>query len=237
MLSVEASLISAFIVGLLGGVHCIGMCGGIVAALSLSGAPAPDTRSTAHGQAQHPLALLLAYNAGRIASYTLAGALFGGIGWLATSILSIRNAQLVLQIGAGAFMCALGLYLAGWWRGLVQIEKLGAGLWRRIEPMGRRLLPVRRPRQALLVGVLWGWLPCGLVYSVLIWSIAAGSATQGALLMLSFGLGTLPNLLLMGLFANRLARALRAHLLRTVAGSMVIGFGVYTLYLSLTSFN
>jgi sulfite exporter TauE/SafE len=129
-------------------------------------------------------------------------------------------------------MCAMGLYLAGWWRGLAHVEKLGARWWRRIEPMGRRLLPVRRPRQALLVGALWGWLPCGLVYSVLIWSIATGSATQGALLMLSFGLGTLPNLLLMGLFANRVARTLRAPLVRGLAGSMVIGFGVYTLYVS-----
>lgn len=237
MLSVEASLISAFVVGLLGGVHCIGMCGGIVAALSLSGVTVPGSQSVGQDRLTHPLALLLSYNVGRIASYTLAGALFGGIGWLATSILSIRNAQLVLQIGAGLFMCALGLYLAGWWRGLVHVEKLGARLWRHIEPLGRRLLPVSRPRQALLVGVLWGWLPCGLVYSVLIWSIAAGSASQGALLMLSFGLGTLPNLLLMGLFANRVARALRAPLLRAVAGSMVLGFGAYTLYLSLSAFR
>ncbi|KPK41010.1 MAG: hypothetical protein AMJ69_00390 [Gammaproteobacteria bacterium SG8_47] len=233
MLSVEASLISAFVVGLLGGVHCVGMCGGIVAALSMSHTPSALGRSVAEHATPRPIVLLLAYNIGRIGSYTLAGALFGSIGWLATSALTIRDAQLALQAGAGLFMCALGLYLAGWWRGLAHVEKLGSRFWRRIEPLGRRLLPVRHAHHALLVGALWGWLPCGLVYSVLIWSIAAGNATQGALLMLSFGLGTLPNLLLMGLLATRVARALRAPALRAAAGSVVIGFGLYMLLLTL----
>ncbi|HKJ75204.1 MAG TPA: sulfite exporter TauE/SafE family protein, partial [Alphaproteobacteria bacterium] len=130
------------------------------------------------------------------------------------------------EVIAGAFMVALGLYLGGWWQGVVRLESIGTVVWRRLEPFGRRLLPVRSPTHALLLGLIWGWLPCGLVYSVLIWAIAAGSVSQGALLMLSFGIGTLPALLAMGVFAAALSGFLRRTHVRQVAGALVAAFGV-----------
>jgi sulfite exporter TauE/SafE len=114
------------------------------------------------------LPLVLAYNAGRILSYTAAGILMGSMGYLATHLIAIHQGQRVLQLVAGLFMVALGLYLGGWWQGLTKLEQLGAVIWRRIQPLARPLLPVRAAPQALLLGMVWGWLPCGLVYSVLI---------------------------------------------------------------------
>ena len=217
------SFLTAFLVGLLGGVHCVGMCGGIVAALGF-GLP-----ETARARLPRALPYLLAYNGGRIASYVVAGALFGGIGVLASRVMDVREAQRLLEAAAAVFMIALGLYLGGWWYGLNRLERAGGLLWRRLEPLGKRLLPVRSLPQALALGAVWGWLPCGLVYSVLVWSIAAGSAAEGALLMLAFGLGTLPNLLAMGLVAQRLAAAVRRPWVRRAAGALVIGFGVAAL--------
>jgi hypothetical protein len=132
---------------------------------------------------------------------------------------------------AALFMIALGLYLGGWWQGLSRLEQAGGRLWRYLEPAGRRLLPVRTPVHALGVGLIWGWLPCGLVYSVLVWAMSAGSAAQGALLMLSFGLGTLPALLAMGVFAAAIARVVRNIWWRRLAGALVMVFGVYQLSL------
>jgi len=209
------SLLSAFLIGILGGVHCVGMCGGIVGALSLG---MPDNGGTRWS-------IQLAYNLGRVASYTVAGALTGGLGYFFSGLLPVQQAQQVLMVIAGVFMILLGLYLAGWWNLLLRVEQAGGWLWKRIEPLGRGLLPVRDARHALMLGTLWGWLPCGLVYSVLIWSVSAGGAWQGAMLMLAFGLGTLPNLLLMGVAAASLQRFVRHNLVRQLAGAMIILFG------------
>ncbi len=221
----EFTYITAFSVGLLGGVHCIGMCGGIVGALSF-----------ATGQSQNlslvtQFSRLFAYNSGRIFSYTLAGGLMGGVGWLLSAWSGIQSAQLVLQLLAALFMLMMGLYISGWWMGLTRLEKVGAYLWRYIQPVAQKLMPVRSSSTAFFLGILWGWLPCGLVYSVLVWSISAGSFQQGALLMLVFGLGTLPNLLAMGLFANQLRQFVQHQGVRQLAGLLVIAFGVWNLWL------
>ena len=202
--------------GLLGGVHCVGMCGPVAGALVV-GLP--------EGLRGRPLAMfpyLLAFNAGRLLSYATAGALLGGFGYLAARLVTVSYAQQLLQGIASLFMAALGLYLAGWWTGLARLEQAGGALWRQLQPLGRHLLPVSEPRAALLLGMLWGWLPCGLVYSVLTWAIASGSATRGALLMLSFGLGTLPTLLGVGAAAGHLASWLRRPWLRVTAGALLI---------------
>lgn len=224
----EMSYLSAMLVGLFGGVHCVGMCGGIVGALSMNlpaGAGTPSLQAVAR-----QLPFLLAYNVGRITSYAVAGVLFGGIGALLTHWVAIHHAQLVLQTIAGLFMVALGLYLAGWWRGLTRLERIGGVVWKKIEPFGRRFIPVRSVTGAFALGTVWGWLPCGLVYSVLAMSMSTGSAVQGGLLMLSFGLGTLPNLLAMGLFASAMLRFAQRPAMRRIAGLLVMGFGVYTLW-------
>jgi len=223
ILGVEASYLSAFLVALLGGVHCVGMCGGIVGALTL-GLPQTD------GMRQR-MPFLLAYNAGRILSYTAAGALVGGVGAMAGNLTRMHAAQLVLQLVAALFMVVLGLYVAGWWNGLLRVERIGGRLiWQRLQPLGRRLLPVQSPARAFQLGLLWGWLPCGLVYSVLIWSVAAGSALHGAALMLSFGLGTLPTLLAMGTFAAALTVWVRRPAVRHAAGSLIIALALMQMY-------
>ncbi len=221
MFGSDFTYFSAFLVGLLGGVHCVAMCGGIVGALSFGVAPE---------NGRVPWSYLLVYNVGRIGSYTLAGALVGGISWLAGQWFEVHLWQKGLQMLAGLFMLALGLYIAGWWRGLAKVERAGGWFWQRIEPFGRRLLPVRSVSHAFILGLLWGWLPCSLVYSVLIWAIASGSPLQGGELLLSFGLGTLPNLLAMGAFALTLRTLVQRTWLRQLAGVLIIGFGLLSMW-------
>lgn len=219
-------LATAFLVGLSGGAHCFGMCGGIVGALTL-GLPARSD-----GWLGGKLPLLLSYNCGRLLSYTLAGALAGGVGAWTTHLLAVQRTQLVLQLIAAVFLIVLGLYLTGWWQGLTRLEQAGRQVWRWIEPLGRRWLPVRTPARALGIGLIWGWLPCGLVYSVLVWALSAGGAWNGGLLMLSFGLGTLPALLAMGTFAAVLAEFARRTWVRWLLGALVISFGFYEFFLA-----
>ncbi|MCU7798672.1 MAG: sulfite exporter TauE/SafE family protein [gamma proteobacterium symbiont of Lucinoma myriamae] len=235
---VEISYITAFFAGLLGGVHCLGMCGGIVGALTFGikqdneaipvNSPGKDAASTKSSKSLFPY--ILAYNSGRLFSYTIAGLLVGGISMLASNLPILNNLQFILQIFAAVFMIALGLYIGGWWFGLRKIEKAGGMIWKRIEPVSRQFIPVKSPYQAFILGTLWGWLPCGLVYTILIWSISTGSAIEGGLLMLSFGLGTLPLLLAMGIFATSLSSFIRKNWVRALAGGIIIAFGVFSLF-------
>jgi len=219
-----APIVTAFLVGLLGGAHCVAMCGGIVGTLTM-GLP-----GEVRGDLGRLLPYQLGYNGGRVAGYTVAGALMGALGSLLVQAMPVQYAQRILYALAALFMILLGLYLGGWWRGLERLERVGAGLWRRLEPLGRRLLPIRSPVQALGLGFLWAWIPCGLVYSVLIWSVSAGSAGRGALIMLAFGLGTLPNLLGMGMLAGAAARFSDREWIRQAAGVLVLGFGLLALW-------
>jgi len=216
----DVSFLAAVLVGFLGGVHCVGMCGGIVGALSFA---LPQHKRAV----SHSWHYLLAYNLARIGSYTLAGGLVGGIGLFTLKLFNLHQLQQYLFIVSGVFMILLGLYLAGWWRVLVHLERAGGVVWRKLEPLGRAFLPVTTHRQAFALGAVWGWLPCGLVYSVLIWALASGSPLQGAWLMLGFGLGTLPNLMAMGLFAATLNRFMRQPWTRWLAGSVIIALGVW----------
>ncbi|MCE1115883.1 MULTISPECIES: sulfite exporter TauE/SafE family protein [Pseudomonas] len=207
---------SALVLGLLGGGHCLGMCGGLMGALTL--AIPPEQRS-------RRLRLLLAYNLGRILSYAAAGLLLGLAGVaLASSPLAIG-----LRVVAALLLIAMGLYLAGWWSGLTRIEALGRGLWRHIQPLATRLLPVSSLPRALLLGALWGWLPCGLVYSTLLWAASQGDALHSAALMLAFGVGTWPVLLATGLAAERVGSVLRKRGVRMAGGVLVILFGLWTM--------
>ncbi len=209
-------LLSALILGLLGGGHCLGMCGGLMGALTLA-IPAE--------QRSRRLRLLLAYNVGRISSYALAGLLLGLAGWAVGN----SPAAMLLRMIAGLLLVSMGLYLAGWWSGLTRIERIGQGLWRHLQPLARRLMPVSTLPRALLLGAIWGWLPCGLVYSSLLWAASQGSAVESSLLMLAFGLGTLPVLLATGLAAERLTGLLRRRGVRIGAGLLVMLFGLWTL--------
>ena len=211
----DSAYLALFIVGLLGGTHCVGMCGGIVGALSMSG---PSR-----------LPLHLAYNAGRIASYTAAGALAGALSGASMALAGQLPLRLVLYVLANLMLVGLGCYLMGMTRALAFTERVGQNLWKRIQPATRRFLPARTVFQAFPLGLLWGWLPCGLVYSALATALTAGSAGKGALQMLAFGLGTLPNLLLAGFLLARLRRWVQQQAVRVVAGLLVAAFGVWGL--------
>jgi sulfite exporter TauE/SafE len=218
----DLTLYAAFLIGLVGSVHCIGMCGGIVGALTM-GLPAEIRESR-----WRMLPLLLCYNAGRITSYAVAGTLLGALSGGFAAFGSVQQYP-VGRIIAAVFMIMLGTYLAGWSRFLVVLEKGGARLWRYIEPLGRRVLPIHSVLQALMLGLVWGWLPCGMVYATLAWSLTSGSALQGGLLMVAFGLGTLPMLLFLGGAAGWLGEGVRRPVVRRFAGLVVIGFGIYSL--------
>jgi sulfite exporter TauE/SafE len=198
------------------------MCGGIVGALTFG--------MTDQASQRRKLGFLTLYNLGRLTSYTVAGIIVGWIGAITTQQFASHTLHQFLQTLSGVFMILMGLYLARWWLILNKLEQAGGVIWRRIEPLARKLIPIHSFHQALLVGVLWGWLPCGLVYSMLSMSLTSSSAMQGGLIMLSFGLGTLPNLMLMGLFAASLQKFMQHRLVRIVAGLMVVGLGCVLIY-------
>lgn len=209
----DTGFLALFLVGLLGGTHCVGMCGGIVGAMSMGGKA---------GWGMH-----LAYNGGRILSYVAAGAIAGALGAASMGFEGQMPARMVLYFIANLMLVALGLYLLGITGALAFTERAGQRLWRHLQPLTRRFLPVRSIAQAFPLGLLWGWLPCGLVYSALATALAAGSAGRGAAAMLAFGLGTLPNLLLAGLLLARLNEFVKRPAVRTFSGLLVLGFGLY----------
>ena len=168
----------------------------------------------------------LAYNAGRIASYGIAGLLAGALGAVVGSLLPLQRSLYLL---ASLMLVAMGLYLLGATRVLAFAERAGNRLWVLVQPATRRFLPVRGPAQAFPLGLLWGWLPCGLVYGAMVTAMTSGSPWRGAATMLAFGLGTLPNLLLAGLLLARFRRFAQQPAVRVGAGLLVLGFGVYGL--------
>ncbi|MEO8331748.1 MAG: sulfite exporter TauE/SafE family protein [Gallionella sp.] len=239
----EFSLVAVFVVGLLGGVHCLGMCGSIVGIFTTQLSPSPQPSPIkGEGAARGGISPLpwwervrerglfhLAYSSGRIASYAVAGALVGAIGSAGLLMRDAVPVQHLLFALSSLMLVMLGLYLAGVWGAVRRLENLGSGLWRHLQPYTKKLLPVNTAPRALALGVLWGWLPCGLVYSVLVTALASGSAAKGALIMAAFGLGTLPNLLAIGLFWERCRQWVQSPRVRLTAGMVVMGFGVYGL--------
>ena len=211
----EFTLMSAFLVGLLGGGHCIGMCGGIVSAVSMH-LPHQKSKSI----------LLFSYNAGRIISYTIAGVIAGLVGASSFFLQHVLPIQHVLYGISSLMLITLGLYLAGIWHGITYLENIGKFIWKTLQPYSKRYIPVQNFKQAFLLGSLWGWLPCGLVYSVLIAAIATGNALNGGLLMLAVGLGTLPTLLTIGMTAVKLKSLLQNIWMRRASGLLVISFGL-----------
>jgi sulfite exporter TauE/SafE len=227
------SLLPVFIIGLLGSVHCIGMCGGIVSALSIT-APGrrvfPIALAAAPGAVAIPGAgRALAYNAGRIASYMTAGAIAGGLAAGARTLAGLAPLQAAGYWMANLMLVALGLYLLNVWSGLGRIEAAGQVLWRRVRPLTRHVLPADTTGKSFALGMLWGWLPCGMVYSVLLTAALTASPLSGALVMLAFGLGTLPMLLALGLLGNTLSVWSRRRIVRISAGSLVLVFGIFGL--------
>lgn len=222
-MNTEITLLAAFVTGLLGSVHCVGMCGGIVGNLSMNLTPKPPRSN------MQIIIFTLLYNTGRISSYIIAGVLVAS---LSESTGHYFN-QDTQQIGgwlSGIFMVLLGFYIAGWWKILTVFENAGSYLWRYLQPFSKKLLPVTSYPQALMLGALWGWLPCGMVYAMLVFALSSHDAVQGGLIMLAFGLGTLPMLMLLGTTASVMKRFIHQPLVRQLAGAIIILFGLYSLF-------
>ncbi|MCX8005521.1 MAG: sulfite exporter TauE/SafE family protein [Burkholderiaceae bacterium] len=218
--ALTAQLSAAFLLALLGGAHCAGMCGGFVGALQLRRAPQVGAA-----------ALSLGYHAGRLTSYTAAGALAGGAGaaLFAANVLPLQVG--LLAVGA-VMLLAIGASMFGARALLARLEPAGAWLWRGIAPLARRVYPPRSRAQAFMAGLAWGWIPCGMVYGALPLALAAGGAAQGALVMLAFGLGTLPNMLALDVAVVRLGAARDgvlapvAQWVKPLAGAVIVVFGL-----------
>lgn len=204
---------AALAIGFLGSSHCIGMCGGIAGALGMA---VPGQRP-AWGQ-------LIGYSAGRLGSYTLMGALAGALG------AAVLPALGPLRLLAGLMLIAMALYIAGIWRGLVWLERGGAYLWRYLQPLSAKLLPVRSAGSAVALGSLWGWLPCGLVYSALTFALAQGGSLHAALAMLAFGLGTVPAVLATGAAAARVRGFVQRPVVRFLFAGLILLFGFWTIW-------
>lgn len=211
----NVDIVAALLMGLAGSGHCLAMCGGLAGAM---------------GMRQNPWRLAI-YNLGRITSYGLAGLLVGG------AIFSISGVHpdflIYLRALAGIMMVLLALYLLRFARALLWLERLGAVLWRRLQPLGRKFSPDRKLSHVFAAGMLWGWLPCGLVYSALTWSALAGHPAEAGLFMLIFGVGTLPSMWLTGVFSYQLNHVLASTSFRWVAGLLLAGYGIVTLLISI----
>lgn len=212
-----SALTAAFLLGLFSSAHCVGMCGGIMGALSMA--------VPAHAKTRRWF-ILLGYNLGRIFSYALMGAL---VGMFAAQITESGGAVWLRWL-AGVLLIAMGLYLANWWRGLTYLESGGRYLWAYLQPLGKALMPVDNLAKALALGGIWGWLPCGLVYSALAYAMAQGDAIGGGFVMLAFGLGTLPAVLATGFVAQQLGRLLQRRQIRWSFALVVILFGFWTIW-------
>ena len=214
----DITFFTLFLLGFFGGTHCVGMCGGLSSAFALQLPPHLNR-----------LGLIVLLNLGRISSYVLIGLIVGLVGQIGISLDDTRWLQNGLYIAANILLLLLGLYLAGLSTAATQIERIGRPIWKRLNPILNRLLPIKSVPACFGVGMLWGWLPCGLVYSASLYALGSGNAVQGGLYMLAFALGTLPNLLAMGIFAAQLKTLLQRKAIRLCAGLLVTGWAVFRL--------
>lgn len=215
----DLSYLTLFLLGFFGGGHCLAMCGGLSSAFALQLPPHINR-----------LWLIVLMNLGRIASYTAIGLIVGALGQFGISLDQTRGVQTALFVAANILLLLLGLYLAGLSDLVRHIEGAGKPIWKRLNPLLNRLLPIKSVPACFAVGLLWGWLPCGLVYSASLYALGSGSALHGGLLMLCFALGTLPNLLAFGWFAGQLKTLLQNRRVRLFAGLSVCAWALWQLY-------
>ena len=210
--------------------HCLGMCGGIMSALSLG---LPDTSKV---DPARPFFLIGAFNFGRIGSYSFLGISTAFVVSLAPSVGNPELWHFIIQCLASIFLVCLGIHVAGFLPQLKKIELLGLRLWAYIQPLGRHFLPTTTIPRALALGAIWGWLPCGLVYSALLWAVTASSPWLNAFYMFMFGLGTLPAMLITGLAGHKLLELSRSKMLRRFAGAVIVILGLSLLYIQSAPF-
>jgi uncharacterized protein len=220
----SSSFLVAFLMGLFSSMHCIGMCGSIIGTLTLS------LSTEIRNNKKLLLPFVFNYNFGRISSYTIAGAITGIVEALVTMHLGETHGHRILQLLSAAVMASAGLYIAGWFPRFAYIEKAGMPIWKKLEPYGRKLIPVRNRTQAYLFGMVWGWLPCGLVYAALALAATAGDVTKSALTMLAFGLGTLPAVMGVGIMTGILTKLSRMQRFKEAIGLFMIALALFAAF-------
>ena len=224
MTDLPTILAAAFAAGLLGSAHCLGMCGGI-SGLFAAGAQVASLKT------QLPLAI--AYNLGRVLSYAFLGVVVAMIG--STTVSAIPSLAGPVRLASGALIIMVGLQVAFGWRLLTAVEKVGAKLWNRLVPRAKSLIPVTSVSKAIGLGLIWGWLPCGLVYSALLLAATTAEPASGGLVMVAFGLGTMPAMVLTGLSASKLSAFMSRN--RMGAGILIIILGLATLAMPVLSMS
>ncbi len=220
MISDWSGIIAALITGFLGSAHCIGMCGGIAGALQLVIPKKPAAN----------IIYLLSYNVGRILGYAILGLLAGLISLSVAKTLGVNTGLNILRIIGAVFLILMAAYIGRWWMILARFEKLGQKLFNPIKNFGKKWLPLNNPFQAIFLGVFWGFLPCGLVYSALGFAASATSLTDAVLRMVAFGIGTLPALGLMGGFASKMKHWLQNPAIKQLAAVLLVVIAIWTAF-------
>ncbi len=220
----NTSYLVAFLMGLFSSMHCIGMCGSIIGTLTLS------LKQEIRSSKTTLFPFILNYNLGRITSYAIAGLLAGAVEFLLTMPLGEGHGHRILQILSAIIMTGAGLYIAGWFPHFAYIEKSGSRVWKILEPYGRKLIPVETLSQAFLFGMVWGWIPCGLVYTSLALAATTGDILKSTLTMLFFGLGTLPAVMGVGIMTGILTRLSRMHRFKQVVGLLLIALAIFAAF-------
>jgi len=214
------TLSAAFLSGLLGSVHCAAMCGGIATGLSAASAPGAGAKPA--------LRVAATLNIGRVLGYAFGGALVGALGLVLQQIVDVLAWQLILRVALGVVLMLVALRVGGVGDRWNALNRIGVPLWRLLAPLQRRLVPARTLPRRLALGVLWGWLPCGLSGSLLLAAWLEADALHGAFVMLAFGLGTLPAMIPLTWTGARLSQRAASANHRRVAAAMIFAAGVLT---------
>ena len=216
----STSYLVAFVMGLFSSLHCLSMCGSIIGSLTLS------LRREIRENKSQLIPFVLSYNIGRVASYAVVGYFAGLLHNVLMLPLGEGQGHRILQIVSALIMAGAGFHIAGWFPRFAYIERAGTVFWRLIEPIGRKLVPVETLPQALIFGMIWGWLPCGLVYAALTLAATAGNEYRSTLTMLSFGVGTLPTVIGIGIMTSLMVRLSNLRKFRQVAGISLIALAL-----------
>ncbi len=228
-------LLAAFMLGLAGSTHCLTMCGGVHSVLALNKQPSANGSVVASSLGGEAISNVAMFSLGRVLSYGLAGLALGSV----SHVLQLAAPAMVpwARLLSGLLLLALAFYAGRWWMGLGRVEKLASIFWKAIQPATASLFPPRSGSGALGLGALWGWIPCGMVYSALAWAVLAGPPLHASMLMLFFGLGTLPAMLSAGALSRGLADVLEKSAVRNAGAMLLLCFALWTIVDSALAIN
>ncbi|MCB1712380.1 MAG: sulfite exporter TauE/SafE family protein [Candidatus Riesia sp.] len=207
---------TAFFIGILSTGHCMGMCGGIVAFLSMS------------GNSSNKLRYQTLYNFGRITSYILIAVVINFIGSVVINLTGFYT-LLIFKSVSNIVLVIIGCHISNLFYGIFYLERIFSGFWVILSNVIKTVQNYKTPLVPFIIGLFWGQVPCGLVYSTLIWTIGFGSTFKSALLMLCFGMGTLPSMFLLGYSSMRFKSLINNKFLKLLFGLLLIFFGLFNL--------